>query len=110
SCHRDLASPPSELRPSCLRARFTLPPRLPLRLLSHPHPPTADLPTLSLHDALPISKPIPKKGILFSRAKRIASIFPSIPRLPNPPGTTIPSTFANASWIVSRFNCSELIQ
>ena len=35
---------------------------------------------------------MPKKGILWVRAKRMASIFPSIPRIPNPPGTRMPST------------------
>ena len=34
---------------------------------------------------------IPKNGILFSLAYFIARILPSIPRIPNPPGTTIPS-------------------
>lgn len=33
----------------------------------------------------------PKKGILFSLAHLAAKTFPSIPRLPNPPGTKIPS-------------------
>ena len=34
---------------------------------------------------------MPRNGTSFSRAKRIASIFPSIPRSPKPPGTKIPS-------------------
>src|SRR5699024_9296166 len=40
----------------------------------------------------------------------MASIFPSIPRSPNPPGTTIPSTCDNSFWIVSFSSLSESIQ
>ena len=48
-----------------------------------------------------IPKQIPKYGILFSRAHLAARIMPSIPRLPNPPGTKIPlavQTLFHASW------------
>ena len=34
---------------------------------------------------------MPRKGISVSLANLIAEIFPSIPRLPNPPGIKIPS-------------------
>ena len=34
---------------------------------------------------------MPRKGIFVSLANLIAEIFPSIPRLPNPPGIKIPS-------------------
>ncbi len=34
----------------------------------------------------------PRNGMLFSRAYCIAAILPSIPRSPNPPGTSIPLT------------------
>lgn len=34
---------------------------------------------------------MPKNGSAFSRAQRIASIMPSMPRIPNPPGTSSPS-------------------
>mmetsp|Transcript_13975 Transcript_13975/g.30876 ORF Transcript_13975/g.30876 Transcript_13975/m.30876 type:complete len:204 (-) Transcript_13975:1278-1889(-) len=44
-----------------------------------------------------IPKQIPKKGIFFSLAKRIASTFPSIPRIPKPPGTSMPC----AEWSLS---------
>ncbi|VDO13769.1 unnamed protein product [Brugia timori] len=37
-----------------------------------------------------IPRQIPKNGILFSRAYLHTAIFPSTPRPPNPPGTTIP--------------------
>ena len=46
----------------------------------------------------------PKKGILLFLAYSIALILPSIPRLPNPPGTIIPLEFAN---ILSRFTSSS---
>ena len=36
-------------------------------------------------------KQIPKYGILVSLAKFAVLIIPSLPRLPNPPGTKIPS-------------------
>ena len=36
-------------------------------------------------------KHMPRKGISVSLANLIAEIFPSIPRLPNPPGIKIPS-------------------
>jgi hypothetical protein len=42
--------------------------------------------------AICIPKQIPKKGIFFSLAYLIASIFPSVPLLPNPPGIKIPET------------------
>ncbi len=42
-------------------------------------------------------KQIPKKGTSFSRAKRMASIFPSLPRGPNPCATKIPCTAFSVS-------------
>src|SRR4030067_581540 len=41
-----------------------------------------------------IPRQMPRYGILFSREKRIAAIFPSVPRLPKPPGTRIASKCA----------------
>ena len=38
-----------------------------------------------------IPRQMPKYGTLRSRAKRIALSMPSMPRLPNPPGTRMPS-------------------
>ena len=38
---------------------------------------------------------MPKNGTPVSRANRMASIFPSMPRLSNPPGTSNPSTPAS---------------
>jgi len=46
-------------------------------------------------------KQIPKNGILFILAYLIASILPSIPRWPNPPGTKIPFAFFNNSLTLS---------
>ncbi len=57
-----------------------------------------------------IPRQIPKNGTLFSRAKRVASIFPSIPRSPNPPGTRIPSAEPSNSLTFSRVTSSALIQ
>ena len=48
-----------------------------------------------------IPKQIPKNGILFSLTYFIVSIIPSIPRSPNPPGTTIASYFDNFSLTFS---------
>ena len=41
--------------------------------------------------AICIPRQMPRKGTLFSRAKRIASILPSLPRCPKPPGTSTPA-------------------
>ena len=41
--------------------------------------------------AICIPRQMPRKGIPFSRAIRAASILPSIPRSPKPPGIRIPS-------------------
>ncbi|KFD56011.1 hypothetical protein M513_03135 [Trichuris suis] len=50
---------------------------------------------------------IPKNGFLFSRAKRQAAIFPSIPRSPKPPGTRIPSAlFSNSSACLCFSGCA----
>ena len=43
----------------------------------------------------------PRVGILFSRANFSAPNFPSIPRIPNPPGTQIASTWPRASFAPS---------
>ena len=39
---------------------------------------------------------MPRKGMCFSRAHLIASIMPSVPRIPKPPGTSIPLE----DWVV----------
>src|SRR5699024_9235060 len=57
-----------------------------------------------------IPKQTPKKGVCSSRAYWIASILPSIPLVPKPPGTTIPSTSDNSLCIDSLSDVSELIQ
>src|SRR5216110_554819 len=44
---------------------------------------------------------IPKNGSLCSRDQRIASSMPSMPRTPNPPGTSSPSYPASSSAVVS---------
>ena len=54
-----------------------------------------------------IPKQIPKKGMLFSRACRTASIFPSIPRDPNPGATRIPSKPASSVPMLEGVNSSE---
>ena len=43
-----------------------------------------------------IPRQMPKNGIPRSRAKRIASTLPSMPRSPNPPGTSMPSKPASS--------------
>ncbi len=59
--------------------------------------------------AICMPKQMPKKGILRSRAKRTASILPSVPRSPKPPGTRMPLTFsslATASVSLSKISLS----
>ena len=51
--------------------------------------------------AICIPKHIPKNGILFSLAYFIVAILPSIPLLPNPPGTIIPLYFPRTSFAFS---------
>ena len=51
----------------------------------------------------------PKKGTLCVRAYLIASSFPSIPRVPNPPGTRIPLTSPSNSSTLSAVTVSESI-
>ena len=60
--------------------------------------------------AICIPKQIPRNGTSFSRAKRIASIFPSIPRSPKPPGTKIPSAEPILSATFSAVNSCESTQ
>ena len=55
------------------------------------------------------SKTNSKKGIFFSLAYLIASIFPSVPLLPNPPGIKIPETPFNFFLISEIFKFSESI-
>ncbi len=50
----------------------------------------------------------PKVGILFSRANLSAPTFPSIPRIPNPPGTQIASTFSKCFLANSGVSHSSL--
>ena len=57
--------------------------------------------------AICIPKQIPKNGTLFSLAYFIVWILPSIPLLPNPPGTTIPSYFCRTSFAFSLVIFSE---
>ncbi len=57
-----------------------------------------------------IPRQMPRKGILFSRAYRMASILPSMPRFPKPPGTKMPWTPASSRSAVSAVTSSELTQ
>ena len=59
--------------------------------------------------AICIPRQIPNSGTLFSRAYLIASIIPSIPLSPNPPGTMIPSHLQRIFSAVSLVISSELI-
>ena len=52
---------------------------------------------------------MPKKGILLFLAYLIASIFPSVPLLPKPPGINIPEAFLSLFLISEIFNFSESI-
>jgi hypothetical protein len=54
-------------------------------------------------------KQIPKNGILFSLAYLIASIFPSVPLFPKPPGIKIPETSLRFFLISEIFSFSESI-
>ena len=47
--------------------------------------------------AICIPRQMPRKGTLFSRAYRMAAIFPSTPRLPKPPGTRTPAQPVSSS-------------
>ena len=51
----------------------------------------------------------PDYGILFTLAYLIASILPSVPLLPNPPGIRTPDTFFNNGFTISGFTLSESI-
>ena len=53
-----------------------------------------------------IPRHIPKKGILLVLAHLTASIFPSTPLYPKPPGTRMPSTSEKISSSVSLFTVS----
>ncbi len=53
---------------------------------------------------------MPKKGMPRSRAKRMASTLPSMPRSPNPPGTSRPSTPARSRSGPSRSTASLWIR
>ena len=57
-----------------------------------------------------IPRQIPRKGAPFSRAKRMASILPSMPRFPKPPGTKMPWTPASSLSAVSGATFSESTQ
>ena len=59
--------------------------------------------------AICIAKQIPRKGIFLSLAYLIASIFPSVPLLPNPPGINIPDTFFNFDLISFDLSLSDSI-
>ena len=52
---------------------------------------------------------MPRKGTLFNLAYLIASIFPSVPLFPNPPGINIPEIFLSFLFISETFNFSESI-
>ena len=54
-------------------------------------------------------KQIPRNGIFFCLAYLIASIFPSVPLLPNPPGIKIPETPFRIFFISDIFKRSESI-
>ena len=54
-----------------------------------------------------IPKHIPKNGIFICLANLIDIIFPSVPRLPKPPGISIPDTFFKFLFISLLFNFSE---
>ena len=53
---------------------------------------------------------MPKYGTLFSRAQRHAQIMPSMPRLPNPPGTSTPAQSPSSFGAVSSVTSSLSIQ
>ena len=57
-----------------------------------------------------IPRQMPKNGIPLVLAYRIASIFPSIPLIPNPPGTSRPSTPARTPAAPSRSISSASIR
>ncbi len=52
----------------------------------------------------------PRYGTLFSRQNWMASILPSMPRMPKPPGTMTPSARLRRSATVSRVSSSESTQ
>ena len=52
---------------------------------------------------------IPRNGMPWARAYRMAVIMPSMPRLPNPPGTRMPLTSAKSRSAFSSVTVSESI-
>ena len=59
--------------------------------------------------AICMPKQMPKKGILFSLAYLIASILPSAPLFPNPPGIKIPESCVIILFKFDFFNLSDSI-
>lgn len=53
---------------------------------------------------------MPRKGTRLSRAQRTAAIFPSMPRLPKPPGTRTPSAPSSSSAVFPSVTVSESTQ
>ena len=53
---------------------------------------------------------MPRNGILLFLAYLIASIFPSVPLLPKPPGIKIPEISLSLDFISDTFNFSESIR
>ena len=60
--------------------------------------------------AVCIPRQMPRYGTLFSLANCAARIFPSMPRFPKPPGTSMPSAFLSVSFTLSFVNVSLSVQ